>query len=279
MTPVWPVLAGFFLMVFAGIVVCGLAFQGAISGVPQAVRHHAGQWLGTAAWAYPTGGVERTRMRLYQAGYRSDDALGVFLLIKFAGAALVFLLFASHSLVGALAAAASFSMLSSRYLDSRIRKRAHRVRTALPAALDLFVLALEAGHSLEHSLVQTAAALKPLYPEFSSEASLCTIEMRAGTSRVAALQRMAERVPDDEVRKLVSVLIDAERFGTSLSTSLRSHCQYLRVRMRQNVQEYARRLSVRLVLPIFFLIFPSILLVTLGPAFLQMRGMFSTLMP
>ena len=64
MTPVWPVLAGFFLMVFAGIVVCGLAFQGAISGVPQAVRHHAGQWLGTAAWAYPTGGVERTRMRL-----------------------------------------------------------------------------------------------------------------------------------------------------------------------------------------------------------------------
>ena len=280
MIPLGLILAGFFITVCAAILVCAAAFEGAIprAAVNESWRQ-ATNYLGTASWTYPTGGMERARMRLYQAGYRSEDAVGIYLLIRFTGAALVFAAMAPASVLGALAAAALFLRLSTRFVVWRIGVKARRVRAALPAALDLLALATEAGHTLEQGLVQAGEALRPLYPEFSVEASLAAVEMRAGTGRITALERLAERVPDEEVRKLVSVLTDVERFGVSLSASLRAHGQYLRIRMRQNVQEHARRLSVRLVIPVFLLIFPAIVLVTLGPAYLQMRGMFEMLAP
>ena len=102
--------------------------------------------------------------------------------------------------------------------------------------------------------------------------------MRAGTPRGEALRRMAERCGEDEIRKLVGVLVDGERFGTSLGPALRGHAHYLRIRMRHKAQEASRKLTVKLVIPVFFLIFPSVLLVTLGPAYLQLRQFLDALL-
>ena len=102
------------------------------------------------------------------------------------------------------------------------------------------------------------------------------LELKAGGTRSDVLWGLADRSGDVEVRKLVALLVDTDRFGTSLAPALRSHAKYLRTRRRQKAQETARKLSVKLVFPVFFLIFPSILLVTLGPALI---AVFSHLLP
>jgi tight adherence protein C len=176
-------------------------------------------------------------------------------------------------------AAAGFGfLLPSRILEYVVHRRMRRLRSALPPCLDLLVLALEAGQPLEQAMQDTAQALRGAFPELSSELVFCSLEIRAGTSRLEALHRLGERSGEDELRRIAAVLVDGERFGTSLGPALRSHAHYLRGRMRQRAQEQARKLTVKLVLPVFFLIFPSVLLVTLGPAYLQLRHFLDDLL-
>jgi tight adherence protein C len=139
----------------------------------------------------------------------------------------------------------------------------------------LAVLALEAGQSLDQALHDTAVGLRRVYPDLSSELLFCILEMRAGTSRTDSLRRLAERCGEEEVKRVAAILIDGERFGTSLGPALHTHARFLRTRMRQRAQEAARGLSVKLVVPVFFLIFPSVMLVTLGPAYFHMQEFFS----
>jgi tight adherence protein C len=109
------------------------------------------------------------------------------------------------------------------------------------------------------------------------ELSFYLLETRAGTGRLEALAHLAERSPEPELKKVVAVLGDTERFGSSLGPALRAHGKYLRAQMRFRAQSSARKLGVKLVFPVFFLIFPSVLLVTLGPAYLQIQQFFKTL--
>jgi tight adherence protein C len=102
--------------------------------------------------------------------------------------------------------------------------------------------------------------------------------MRASKARGEALRQMADRNSEQELRRFVQLLIDSDRFGTSLGPTLRQHAKYLRIRFRQRAQEAARKLTVKLVFPVFFLIFPCVLLVTLGPAVMQMHKYFNALM-
>lgn len=268
-----PVLAAFFVTLLAFATALGWLFLHR-SRWKDLARHLSDHFAG---FFFPRGDADSLRKRLFQAGYRSPEALGVYLLVRYAAGAAILFLFAPYSLFGALSAAAAITMLPRRFVSYRLRARTMAIRSALPPALDLIVLSLEAGHSIDYALVHSAAALKPLHPELSAEFSLCNAEVRAGTSRADAIRRLGERVPDDELRKLAAIILDAERFGTSVAGALRSHSFYLRQRMRQHAQEHARKLSVRLVFPIFFLIFPSILLITLGPAYLQLRGLLTTL--
>lgn len=232
----------------------------------------------TAAHGFGAAGeASRIRQRLIQAGYRSPEAVGIYLLVRYGGGAAALFLLAGQSLMGAISAAAAVMLVPNLFLNLRVCARASAIRSGLAPALDLVILALEAGHSLDYALAGAAAALKPLCAELSGELALCNAERRAGASRTEALRRMGERVPEEEVRRLVGVLIDAERFGASLVPTLRTHLHYLRLRMRQHAQTHARRLSVRLVFPIFFLIFPAILLITLGPAYLQLSGLLTML--
>ncbi len=224
------------------------------------------------------------RSRLAAAGYREPDALQAYFGIKAVGALLGFLglVFLSSQidadlvsslLVGACGGGVGF-LVPDRLLNRMAARRKARLRQGLPAALDLLVLSLEAGQALDSSLLDTSRELRRVYPELSEELALAHLETRAGQARTDVLNRLAQRTGELEVRKLTSLLLDGDRFGTSLGPALRNHAKYTRLRRRQIAQEQARKTSVKLVFPVFFLIFPCVLLVTLGPAVLQlMQGM------
>lgn len=219
------------------------------------------------------------RRQLFRAGYRAPSALAMFHGAQIMSAVGVAIILAwssvfAHggSILLPIVCGLGFGFLApKRYLDYRVRKRAMLLRSALPPALDLIVLALEAGQTLDQAMQESARSLRRVYPDLASEFTFCSLEMRAGTPRAESLRRMGERCGEEEIRKLISVLIDGERFGQSLGPALRSHAHYLRTRMRQRAQEAARKLSVKLVLPVFFLIFPSVLVVTLAPAYIQLK--------
>jgi len=114
-----------------------------------------------------------------------------------------------------------------------------------------------------------ARELATSHPQLSEELSLVTLEMRAGKRRADALRNLAERTGEGELRKLVAILIQSDRFGTSMGESLRTHSDYLRTRRRQEAEERAGKVGVKLVFPIFFFILPSMLIVAAGPGLLQ----------
>lgn len=224
---------------------------------------------------------DKLRSQLFRAGYRAPSAVSSFRGAQIACSAALgaigawaTLLFGgpgSSVVLPALCGLGFGFLAPNRYLDYRVKSRALRLRSALPPSVDLIVLALEAGQSLDHAMQEAARSLRRIFPDLAAEFTFCALEMRAGTPRAESLRRMGERSGEEEIRKLVAVLVDGERFGVSLGPALRAHSHYLRVRTRQRAQESARKLSVKLVLPVFFLIFPSVLLVTLAPAYLQLR--------
>lgn len=225
------------------------------------------------------------RQKLAAAGYREPDALQALYGIKAVVAtlgAVVLGLFSRNALGADLMTAALVAvcgagagyMLPERLLASRANRRREKLRRGIPAALDLLVLGLEAGQSLDGSLLDSSRELRRVYPELSEELALTHLEARAGQSRADVLTRLAQRTGEPEVRKLTNLLLDGDRFGTSLGPAIRNHAKYTRQKRRQLAQEQARKTSVKLVFPVFFLIFPCVLLVTLGPAVLQlMDGM------
>jgi tight adherence protein C len=146
------------------------------------------------------------------------------------------------------------------------RNRAGRLRRALPAAMDLLILSVEAGQGLDAAILDTSRGLRVTHPDLAAEFTQLHLELKAETPRAEALNHFSERGHDQELVKFAHLLIDTDRFGTSLGPALKTHARYLRIRFRQFAQERARKVSVRLIFPVFFLIFPSVILVTLGPA-------------
>ncbi|HEY3439147.1 MAG TPA: type II secretion system F family protein [Paludibaculum sp.] len=218
------------------------------------------------------------RGRLISAGYRSPAAPVIYEGVKVASLLVlalilgwVGLLYQESPLIAMVlvACGAGFGyLLPDRVLDAQVSARALKVERALPNALDLMVLSVEAGQSLDSALVDTSRELRVLYPELSNEFAQVQMELRAGRSRTDVLYSMGQRTSSKEMKKLATVLIDSDRFGTSLGPALRTHARYLRTRRRHEAQESARKLSVKLIFPVFFLIMPAIFVITLGPAVL-----------
>lgn len=239
--------------------------------------------------AMPAGAqAEQARQRLLAAGYRWPAAVSVFLGIK-CGSAL--LMATAAALVGvtvehsssaaflpALCGLAFGYLVPDRVLERLAVRRAHQLRRALPAALDLMILAVEAGQSLDAGILEASRGLRTTHPALAAEFTQLHLELRANPSRLQALQNFASRGHDIELKKFTNLLIDTDRFGTSLGPALRTHARYLRTRFRQSAQERARKVAVKLIFPVFFLIFPSVVLVTLGPAaillFTQLHALF-----
>jgi tight adherence protein C len=220
--------------------------------------------------------VDHYRQLLSNAGYRHPDALTTFFGIKAASIlgfacvlALVSLIAAGDStgvVMAVMAGAGIGHLLPDRILRATHTRRDNNLRSSLPVALELMILGLEAGQGLDSVIAETARELDVTHPELAEEFNLVLMEILASRSRQEALRGLAERNSEQEVKRIAQVLIDGDRFGTGLASALRNQLRFLRTRMRQSAQEQARKVSVKLVFPIFFLIFPAILLVTLGPA-------------
>jgi tight adherence protein C len=165
-------------------------------------------------------------------------------------------------------------LLPDFWLGNRISARQTRIRLGLPDVLDLVVICVEAGLSLDQAVARTADELNMAHPAICDELGIVVLEQRAGCPRADAWRHFAERTNVESVRNLVSVLVQSEKFGTSIAKTLRIHADTLRTQRRQKVEEQAAKTTVKLVFPLVLFIFPSLFLVTLGPAAITIMESF-----
>jgi tight adherence protein C len=221
--------------------------------------------------------------RLQRAGYRDESAIKIF----YGSKVLVPLLLCALALITGVCAMSPFFVYilalalgfiaPDFWLGRRISTRQKRIRRGLPDVLDLLVICIEAGLSLDQATVRTTVELKKAQPEMCDELGIVVLEQRAGRPRGEAWRHMSERTDVDCVRNLVSMLVQAEQYGTSVAKILRVHGDTLRTQRVQAVEEAAAKTSVKLVFPLVLFIFPSLFVVTLGPAFISMMESFKVL--
>ena len=213
--------------------------------------------------------------RLTRAGLRSANALKIFYGSKvLLGIGLPLLMGVavagsaaegSNKMLAVLAAAAVGFFGPNEYVRMRAKKRQKQISRGLPNALDLLVVCVESGLGLDQAIIQVSKELEHAHREVSEEFGLVNLELKAGKRRMDALRNLADRTAVDDLKKLVAVLIQADRFGTGIAQSLRAHADYMRVQARQIAEEKAAKLGVKLIFPIFFCIMPSLFVVTVGP--------------
>jgi tight adherence protein C len=221
--------------------------------------------------------------RLQHAGFRDESAVKIF----YGSKVLVPLLFCILVLVSGLGdmggfmvyliAAALGFLAPDFWLGRRIKKRQSKIRRGLPDVLDLLVICIEAGLSLDHATARTAVELKHAQPEVCDELNIVVLEQRAGRPRGDAWKHMAERTEVDCVRNLVTMLVQAEQFGTSVAKTLRIHGDTLRTQRVQAVEEAAAKTTIKLLFPLVFFILPSLFVVVLGPAIISIAASFQSL--
>ncbi len=240
--------------------------------------------------ALPAEGWEKSplRMRFINAGYRNTVAPTFYFVAK---AILTFALpglFAvyvglSHMIIKGntllillLLLAAVGYYLPNALLQRRIYLRKREIFEALPDALDLMTVCVEAGLAMDAAIAWVGDEMRLTSPALADEFHLANLELRAGASREQALRNLALRSGVEEVDSLVTMLVQADRFGTSVADSLRIHSESLRAKRRLRAEETAAKIPVKLLFPMIFFIFPSLLLVLLGPA---MISIFRILIP
>jgi tight adherence protein C len=237
------------------------------------------QWLGERLPLSPEES-SFTRKELAAAGFRNDNAVSVFMGVRIAGivvlAVPVFIFrhkIVPNNMLGfvmvGLAAVAGYFLVGF-LLDKVVDARRDKLKLSLPDALDLLVVCVEAGQGIDQAIRVVSRELQQTHKDLSEELALASLEMRAGTTRSEALVHMAERTGESEMKKLVSVLVQTDRFGTSVGEALRTHGEYLRVRRTQDAEERAGKVGVKLIFPIFFCIMPSIIVVSAGPGVLML---------
>lgn len=219
------------------------------------------------------------RLLLTQAGYRSATAGRIYSWVRIA-APLLFpaALFAGGKAVGmpdktlfllAITGAGAGLSLPSAFLRSKARKRQEAITDALPDALDLLTVCVEAGLGINSAFLRIAEEFRLSSPTLSEEFDVVNREMVAGKPRLDALRALTDRTGVEDVKSLVAMLVQTERLGTSLAQSLRVHSDSLRVRRRQRAEEAAAKTTIKLAFPLVFLLFPALFIVILGPGVLQ----------
>jgi tight adherence protein C len=213
----------------------------------------------------------KLRLRLVQAGYRRADALAIFLGIRVACAAALFVLFGTPIVMRpdvflAMVAAALGYTVPGMALARIAGRRQHRIQLSLADALDLLVVSVEAGLGLDQAMSRVGQELAFAYPDLSAELRLVNLELLAGTSRPDALRNLADRTGVDDLRSLCAMLVQTDKFGTSVANSLRVYSETLRTKRRQRAEEAAAKTGVKMVFPLVCCIFPAIWIVTIGPA-------------
>ena len=238
-----------------------------------------GKLVPAASQATPRG-----NLLMIRAGYRTPEAVlamrGVKLLVPVGLFALIFTtgLYRWNPIISLIGAAVFGYLLPEMWLVWRVSSRQHRLRRALPDGLDLLVICVEAGLGLDQALMKVSQDLRITHKELSDELQLVNLEMRIGKSRIDALRELARRTGLEDIKSLVAMLIQTERFGTSVAQSLRVFSDELRTKRRQRAEEQSAKTTVKIVPPLVFFIFPALLVVILGPAVVTlMRVLFPVL--
>lgn len=304
----------FLLLVF--LVVCGLAWLGMILFAPATLRARLASFMGARSegdkadgsrWvermaravrplsklSVPEEGWEKSalRTRFMNAGWRNPAAPALYfasktllaLLMPAACGIMLALIppakFGGTAILLVLLLAASFGYyLPNMVLEHFIKFRKREIFETIPDALDLLTVCVEAGLSLERAMVKVAAEIHIKSVMLAQELQLVLMEMRAGFSKEKALRNFALRVGVDDVDSLVAMLIQSERFGTSIGDALRVYSENLRTKRRMIAEEAAAKIGLKLLFPLIFCIFPTLLMVLLGPAALQLMAMFGTVL-
>jgi tight adherence protein C len=221
----------------------------------------------------------RLRRRLARAGFTSMTAVLVYCAacvvtpIAFALVP-VSLLGLSQGGVLALVLGAIGYLVPSLVLGRLTERRKREIREGLPDALDLFIVCVEAGSGLDQAIVKASDELGLTYPALTYELRLITTEIRAGKSRMEAFKNFAARTLVDDVQSLVALLVQTDKFGTSIAQALRTHAETSRVKRRQNAEERAGKIGVKLVFPLVLFLFPALYIVILGPAVISFVRVF-----
>ena len=236
-----------------------------------------------AKLSLPAEGWENSRLRIHfmNAGYRNSAAPLMFFAAKtiltFALPA-VFLLYIglggaalkANMIVTLLVGLAALGyFLPNAFLQQRIASRKREIFESFPDALDLTTVCVEAGLGLDAALARVGDEMRLKSTPLAEELHLVTLELRAGSTRERALRNLALRTGVEEIDALVAMLVQADRFGTTVADSLRVHSESLRTKRRLRAEEAAAKIPVKLLFPLIFCIFPSMLLVLLGPAFIS----------
>ncbi|UWX58021.1 type II secretion system F family protein [Chlorobaculum sp. MV4-Y] len=222
------------------------------------------------------------RTRFLQAGIRNKNAplyyyavktlltfvlpVVVFLFLRFTQPKLPFILL----LLFVLLTAAAGYYLPEIVMSFITKKRIERMRNSLPDMLELMVVCTESGMSIDAAIARISQEMARTNPDLAQEFYLSGLEMRAGATRIEALRNLALRTSLEELHDLVSMLIQAEKFGTSMAESLRVQSEVMRTKRIQRAEELAAKIPVKLVLPLGLFIFPTLLIVMLGPAIIQL---------
>lgn len=234
----------------------------------------------------PTSDQEQSQLRskLTQAGYRAPQAQTVFLASKttmlvlgaivgvVAGTSLGYQL--KGTLACALFAGGAGFILPGMWLSKVVRSRQDQIRRGLPDVLDLLVVSVESGLALDLALKRVGEEMARVHPEVSEEFRIATMETQMGIPRGESLENLARRVEVDELRSLVGVIAQAERFGTSIAKALRNQANAMRTKRRQRAEERAQKTAVKLMIPLVLFIFPAMGIVLAGPAGIRLMEAF-----
>jgi tight adherence protein C len=225
--------------------------------------------------------MSRQERRLMMAGIRRKEAPAIFYGAKL-GAVVVFLIlfavsgFMASNMPLALALSLFLGALAPDiWLTMRSRARKERIQLALPDVMDLTVVCVEAGLGLDQALLRIGQEISKSHPDISDELRLFNLEVNAGQVRAQALRNLAKRSDVEDLKALVAVLIQTDRFGTSIAQSLRVFADSSRTKRRQRAEERAAKTTIKMIPPLVFLILPAMLAVALGPAIIWWVKEFS----
>ena len=234
------------------------------------------------ASALPTsrGSAERLTRELLLAGFYSQPAPALFSIAELVlpvvlGGLPFFYLEGPNKILTAFLGAFTGYMAPGFYLKQRLKKAQKDIQNGLADALDLLVLCLEAGSSLDQAIVKASDELGVAYPALGDQLRILISEMRAGKPRMEAFRGLADRTRVEDVRTLVSMLVQTDRFGTSIAQALRTQSEVCRTKRRQRAEEKAQKVGVKLVFPLVFCLFPALYVVMLGPAYIKFMKIFA----
>jgi tight adherence protein C len=221
-----------------------------------------------------------TQRMMARAGYRRPESVmamqGMKVLLPVGLVALVYFTGLYHQspvFVLALAAIGGY-LLPEFWLTARVRNRQQQLRLSLPDCLDLLVVCVEAGLALDQAFMRVTQELRIVHRELCEELDLVNAEMRIGRSRIDALRELGDRTGVEDIKSLVAMLVQTDRFGTSIAQSLRVHSDELRTKRRQRAEEMAAKATVKMIPPLVFFVFPALFVVILGPAVISLYRHF-----